>query len=141
MALEFNKFVKVGTSKAFFKRPDFEEIEKGATESAKYKEDVKKTRKVPGLCTPGYEEYTEHAKGDVDTDKKLRLFRLASVRHIRQEATKFKQDIQKEVDTYVSQVKSSLQSAMEAQRKHLTELMSKYQVSSNAQLQQSNKSQ
>ena len=46
------------------------------------------------------------------------------------------QDIQKEVDTYVSQVKSSLQSAMEAQRKHLTELMSKYQVSSNAQLQQ-----
>lgn len=135
MALEFNKFVKVGSSKVFFKRPDFEEIEKKATESAKYKEDVKKTRKVPGLCCDDYEEYTEHAKGDVDTDKKLRLFRLESVRHIRQEANKFKQDIQNEVDMYVSQVKSSLQLAIDDQKKHLSDLMSKFEVSSNDQLQ------
>ena len=134
MALEFNKYVKVGTSKVFFKRPDFEEIEKSATENSKYKEDVKNTRKVPGMCCDDYEEYTEHAKGDVDTNKKLRLFRTETVRHIRQEANKFKEDIQKEVDTYVSQVNDSLQQAIDDQKTHLSELMEKFAVSSEEQL-------
>ena len=134
MASEFNKYVQVGTSKVFFKRPDFEEIEKRATEDSKYKEDVKKTRKVPGMCCDDYEEYTEHAKGDVDTEKKLRLFRTETVRHIRQEANKFKEDIQKEVDAYVSQVNVSLQQAIDDQRAHLTELLEKYNVSSEEQL-------
>ena len=130
MALEFSKFVQFGTSKVCFKRPDFEEIEKEATEGSKYAEDVKKKRKVPGLCCDDYEEYTEHAKGDVDIDKKLRIFRTESVRHIRQEANKFKQDIQTEVDAYVSQVKASLQKAIDDQKKHLSELVKKFKVSS-----------
>ncbi len=134
MASEFNKYVQVGTSKVFFKRPDFEEIEKEATEDSRYKEDVKNTRKVPGMCCDDYEEYTEHAKGDVDEDKKLRLFRTETVRHIRQEANKFKEDIQKEVDTYVSQVNVSLQQAIDDQMSHLSELMEKYKVSSDDQL-------
>lgn len=86
------------------------------------------------MCCDDYEEYTEHAKGDVDTEKKLRLFRTETVRHIRQEANKFKEDIQKEVDAYVSQVNVSLQQAIDDQRAHLTELLEKYNVSSEEQL-------
>lgn len=134
MASEFNKYVQVGTSKVFFKRPDFEEIEKRATEDSKYKEDVKRIRKVPGMCCDDYEEYTEHAKGDVDTEKKLRLFRTETVRHIRQEANKFKEDIQKEVVAYVSQVNVSLQQAIDDQMVHLTKLLEEYNVSSEEQL-------
>ena len=134
MAAEFNKFVQVGTSKVFFKKPEFDEIEKVATEDSKYKNDIKAKRKVPGMCCDDYEEYTEHAKGEVDVHKKLRLFRTESIRHIRQEANTFKQDIQKEVDMYVSQVKTSLQKAIDDQKEHLSELMDKFNVSSEEQL-------
>ena len=134
MALDFDKFVQVGTSTAFFKRPDFEEIEKKATENAKYEEDIKNTRVVPGMCCDDYEEYTEHPKGSVDTDKKLREYKTMTVRHIRQEANRFKQEVQTEVDMYVSQVKSSLQLAINNQNKHISELMEKFKVSSDEQL-------
>ena len=134
MALEFHKFVQVGTSKAFFKRPDFETIEKQATEAATEIKEETRTRKVPGTCCK-YEEYTVNVQ-DVDNSKKLQEFKTMSVRHIRQEYNKFKEDIQKEVDYYISKVSESLLSAIETQRKHLTELMETYKVSSREQLQE-----
>ena len=135
MALEFHKFVQVGTSKAFFKRPDFETIEKQATEAATEIKEETRTRKVPGTCCSKYEEYTVNVQ-DVDNSKKLQEFKTMSVRHIRQEYNKFKEDIQKEVDYYISKVSESLLSAIETQRKHLTELMATYKVSSREQLQE-----
>ncbi len=134
MKAEFNKFVQVRNSKVFFKRPDFDQIEKGATEDSTHKEDIKATRKVPGICCDHYEEYTIHAKGDVDKEKKLRLFRSETIRHIRLEATNFKQDLQKEVNSYISQVNRSLQQAIEDQEKHLLELERKFEVSDVGQL-------
>lgn len=134
MALEFHKFVQVGTSKAFFKRPDFETIENQATEAATETKEETRTRKVPGTCCK-YEEYTVNVK-DVDYSKKLEEFKTMSVRHIRQEYNKFKEEIQKEVDYYISKVSGSLLSAIKAQREHLTELMATFKVSSREQLQE-----
>ncbi len=134
MSLEFSKFVKVGTSKAFFKRPDFEAIEKQATSTATEKKEKTRTRKVPGFCCDDYEEYTENVT-EVNQTRKLKEFKTMSVRHIRQEYNKFKQDIQEEVDNYVSKVKDSLLAAIETQKKHLAEYMDTFQVSSPEQLQ------
>lgn len=59
-----------------------------------------------------------------------------SVRHIRQEYSKFKNDIQEEVEFYISKVGESLVSSIETQEKHLTELKNTYKVSSPEQLQE-----
>ena len=135
MALEFHKFVQVGTSKAFFKRPDFETIEKQATEVATETRKETRTRTIPGTCCDDHEEYTVNVT-NVDNSKKLKEFKTMSIRHIRQEYNNFKEEIQKEVDYYISKVSESLLSSIETQKKHLTELMATYKVSSREQLQE-----
>ena len=135
MALEFYKFVHVGTSKAFFKRPDFEAIEKQATEAATGTRTETRTRTIPGACCDDHEEYTVNVP-DIDNNKKLQAFKTMSVRHIRQEYSKFKNDIQEEVEFYISKVGESLVSSIETQEKHLTELKNTYKVSSPEQLQE-----
>lgn len=135
MALEFYKFVHVGTSKAFFKRPDFEAIEKQATEAATGTRTETRTRTIPGTCCDDHEEYTVNVP-DIDNNKKLQAFKTMSVRHIRQEYSKFKNDIQEEVEFYISKVGESLVSSIETQEKHLTELKNTYKVSSPEQLQE-----
>ncbi|MCR8873868.1 dynamin family protein [Phocaeicola barnesiae] len=135
MALEFYKFVHVGTSKAFFKRPDFEAIEKQATEAATGTRTETLTRAIPGICCDDHEEYTVNVP-NIDNNKKLQAFKTMSVRHIRQEYSKFKNDIQEEVEFYISKVGESLVSSIETQEKHLTELKNTYKVSSPEQLQE-----
>ena len=135
MGEEFHKFVQVETSKAFFKRPDFESIEKQATNAATETRTETRTRTIPGICCDDHEEYTVNVT-DVDNSKKLKEFKTMSVRHIRQEYNKFKEDMQEEVDFYINKVNESLCSAIETQKKHLKELQDTYKVSSHEQLQE-----
>lgn len=135
MALEFNNFVKVSTSKAFFKKPDFETIENQSINMARETKSEKRTRKIPGLCCDDYEEYTENVT-EINQDKKLRGFKTLTAKHIREERDKFKTNIQEEIDSYISKVNVALSSAIEEQKKHLDELMDDYKVSSNEQLQE-----
>lgn len=135
MALEFHKFVQVKTSKAFFKRPDFEAIEKQATEAATQTKTETRTRTIPGTCCDDHEEYTVNVT-DVDNSKKLQTFKNMSVHHIRNAYEKFKKDIIEEVEFYINKVNESLGSSIKTQQEHLKELQNTYKVSSPEQLQE-----
>lgn len=135
MALEFHKFVQVETSKAFFKRPDFEAIEKQATEAATQTKTETRTRTIPGTCCDDHEEYTVNVT-DVDNSKKLQTFKNMSVHHIRNAYEKFKKDIIEEVEFYINKVNESLGSSIKTQQEHLKELQNTYKVSSPEQLQE-----
>ncbi|WP_337650818.1 hypothetical protein, partial [Phocaeicola plebeius] len=135
MALEFHKFVQVETSKAFFKRPDFEAIEKQATEAATQTKTETRTRTIPGTCCDDHEEYTVNVT-DVDNSKKLQTFKNMSVHHIRNAYEKFKKDIIEEVEFYINKVNESLGSSIKTQQEHLKELQNTYKVSSSEQLQE-----
>ena len=135
MALEFHKFVQVETSKAFFKRPDFEAIEKQATEAATQTKTETRTRTIPGTCCDDHEEYTVNVT-DVDNSKKLQTFKNMSVHHIRNAYKKFKKDIIEEVEFYINKVNESLGSSIKTQQEHLKELQDTYKVSSPEQLQE-----
>lgn len=135
MALEFHKFVQVETSKAFFKRPDFEAIEKQATEAATQTKTETRTRTIPGTCCDDHEEYTVNVT-DVDNSKKLQTFKNMSVHHIRNAYEKFKKDIIEEVEFYINKVNESLGSSIKTQQEHLKELQDTYKVSSPEQLQE-----
>lgn len=135
MALEFHKFVQVETSKAFFKRPDFEAIEKQATEAATQTKTETRTRTIPGTCCDDHEEYTVNVT-DMDNSKKLQTFKNMSVHHIRNAYEKFKKDIIEEVEFYINKVNESLGSSIKTQQEHLKELQDTYKVSSPEQLQE-----
>lgn len=135
MALEFHKFVQVETSRAFFKRPDFEAIEKQATEAATQTKTETRTRTIPGTCCDDHEEYTVNVT-DVDNSKKLQTFKNMSVHHIRNAYEKFKKDIIEEVEFYINKVNESLGSSIKTQQEHLKELQNTYKVSSPEQLQE-----
>ena len=132
---DFEKYVKVNVNKVFFKTPDFEaievEAEKNATEK---KEDGKSKRPIPGLCCDDYVEIPIYVD-KVNKRKKLKEFKTMSVRHIRQEAYQFKQEIQKEVDEYMRMVNERLQDAIDTQYRHLNQLKDNYKVISRTDLQ------
>lgn len=136
MALAFHRYVQIGTSKAFFKRPDFEAIEVEAARVATYDNPVEKKREVPGFCSrcKKTESYTEIVK-ETDQGRKLQEFKTMAVRHIRLECAQFKENIQNEIDTYVTKVNEALDAAINAQRKHLHDLLDFYHAASPEDLQ------
>lgn len=135
MISAFKQIVQVSASKVFFRRPDFESIETKATKEATeilHKKGDK--RVIPGFCCDDYEEYTENVE-TVNESRKLREFKTMAVRHIRQEYRRFQEEIQNEVDEYISNVNDSLRSSIDSQQRHLNEILNKYQVSSKDELQ------
>lgn len=58
-----------------------------------------------------------------------------AVRHIRLECVQFKENIQNEIDTYVTKVNEALDAAINAQRKHLHDLLDFYHAASPEDLQ------
>ena len=73
-------------------------------------------------------------KVEVDPERALRFFRNKAVYHISEAATKFKEKVKKEVDSYISKVGAAQKEKIGEQQRHLEELKAKYEASSQAEL-------
>ena len=73
-------------------------------------------------------------KVEVDPERALRIFRNNTVNHISEAATKFKEEVKEEVDSYISKVGAAQKEKIGEQQRHLEELKAKYEASSQAEL-------
>ena len=134
MKSRIEAYVEVRKSKVFFKEADFEKIKAEATKQAKYSKDIIVERPVPGRCCGKKKNYIVHKKGEVDPEKALQNFRNGAAHHIREAATKFKEEVQEEVESYISKVGAAQKEKIDEQQRHLEELKAKYKASLPAEL-------
>ena len=134
MISRIEAYVKVRKSEVFFKKPDLDKIKAEATKQATYVKDTIEVKEVPGDCCGKKKKYIVQKKVEVDPERALRFFRNKAVYHISEAATKFKEKVKKEVDSYISKVGAAQKEKIGEQQRHLEELKAKYEASSQAEL-------
>lgn len=134
MISRIEAYVKVRKSEVFFKKPDLDKIKAEATKQATYVKDTIEVREVPGDCCGKKKKYIVQKKVEVDPERALRFFRNKAVYRISEAATKFKEKVKKEVDSYISKVGAAQKEKIGEQQRHLEELKAKYEASSQAEL-------
>lgn len=134
MISRIEAYVKVRKSEVFFKKPDLDKIKPEATKQATYVKDTIEVKEVPGDCCGKKKKYIVQKKVEVDPERALRFFRNKAVYHISEAATKFKEKVKKEVDSYISKVGAAQKEKIGEQQRHLEELKAKYEASSQAEL-------
>ncbi len=127
MQSKIEEYVKVRKSEVFFKKPDLDKIKAEATEQATYVKDTIEVREIPGGCCGKKKKYIVHKGGSINAERALRFFRNEAVHHIREAATKFKEKVQEEVESYISKVGAAQKEKIDEQQRHLEELKAKYQ--------------
>lgn len=135
MKSRIEAYVKVRKSEVFFKKPDLDKIKAEATKQAIYTVDIIEERPIPGgCCGKKKKKYTVQKKVEVNPEMALRIFRNNTVDHISEAATKFKEEVKEEVDSYISKVGAAQKEKIGEQQRHLEELKAKYEASSQAEL-------